>query len=120
MGEYGDAEDRPGSKDGTMWRNVDYAATDGSVYMDQLRVPNLPDGKYVLQWRWDCIETAQVWSSCADITLSPTPAPPTPPGQCHAISPSVTDQWCKTNCMATPKYCPESLCLCDELSEAIV
>merc|ERR1712000_296172 len=104
MGEYGDAEDRPGSKDGTMWRNVDYAATDGSVYMDQLRVPNLPDGKYVLQWRWDCIETAQVWSSCADINLhgsspSPTPTPrPTPSGTCHAISTVVTDDWCIANC----------------------
>ena len=26
-------------------------------------------GKYVLQWRWDCEETDQVWASCADVTV---------------------------------------------------
>ena len=24
----------------------------------------------VLQWRWDCEETAQVWESCADVTIT--------------------------------------------------
>ena len=38
--------------------------------VDRLRVPaDLAPGKYVLQWRWDCEETAQIWSSCADITV---------------------------------------------------
>eukprot|EP00316_Scyphosphaera_apsteinii_P020496 CAMPEP_0119304344 /NCGR_PEP_ID=MMETSP1333-20130426/5583_1 /TAXON_ID=418940 /ORGANISM="Scyphosphaera apsteinii, Strain RCC1455" /LENGTH=373 /DNA_ID=CAMNT_0007307203 /DNA_START=9 /DNA_END=1130 /DNA_ORIENTATION=+ len=37
---------------------------------DVVKVPtDLPPGKYVLGWRWDCEATAQVWSSCSDITL---------------------------------------------------
>jgi len=36
--------------------------------VDQLELPaELPPGDYVLGWRWDCEETAQVWSSCADV-----------------------------------------------------
>merc|ERR1712113_1193529 len=49
--------------------------------MDEVQVPNKP-GEYVLGWRWDCEETDQVWTSCADIVITdgPTPAPaPTPP-----------------------------------------
>lgn len=116
---YITADDRAGRKDGSMWRNVNFARTDGSLYVDQLRVPDLADGKYVLQWRWDCIETAQVWTSCADITLwngapSPSPVPaPTPSGSCHAVSVTVTDDWCKTNCLFSPPNCPSSLCSCD-------
>ena len=26
-------------------------------------------GEYVLGWRWDCEQTSQVWSSCADVTI---------------------------------------------------
>ena len=38
--------------------------------LDEVRVPaNLAPGRYVLGWRWDCDASAQVWSSCADITL---------------------------------------------------
>lgn len=37
---------------------------------DQLRVPtHLPAGQYVLGLRWDCETSAQVWQSCADITI---------------------------------------------------
>eukprot|EP00656_Telonema_subtile_P019305 TRINITY_DN20579_c0_g1_i3.p2 TRINITY_DN20579_c0_g1~~TRINITY_DN20579_c0_g1_i3.p2 ORF type:complete len:210 (-),score=52.90 TRINITY_DN20579_c0_g1_i3:351-980(-) len=37
---------------------------------DVLQVPKeLPAGKYVLGWRYDCEATAQVWSNCADVTL---------------------------------------------------
>lgn len=37
---------------------------------DVVKVPSdLPPGKYVLGWRWDCEATAQVWSNCADVTL---------------------------------------------------
>lgn len=35
-----------------------------------IQVPSdLPPGKYVLGFRYDCEATAQVWSNCADITL---------------------------------------------------
>ena len=38
--------------------------------VDTVRVPaGLPAGDYVLGWRWDCEESTQIWSSCADITI---------------------------------------------------
>jgi len=37
---------------------------------DVVQIPaNLKPGKYILGWRWDCEATAQVWSSCSDVTL---------------------------------------------------
>jgi len=46
----------------------------GAVFRvgDELRVPDTA-GDYVLQWRWDCEETKQVWSSCADVRIQPAP-----------------------------------------------
>eukprot|EP00656_Telonema_subtile_P055338 TRINITY_DN8524_c0_g1_i1.p1 TRINITY_DN8524_c0_g1~~TRINITY_DN8524_c0_g1_i1.p1 ORF type:complete len:368 (+),score=53.53 TRINITY_DN8524_c0_g1_i1:157-1260(+) len=38
---------------------------------DQLRVPeHLDAGEYVLGFRWDCESSAQVWQSCADVTIT--------------------------------------------------
>jgi len=38
--------------------------------VDQVQVPtNLEPGEYVLSFRWDCEQTAQVWSACASIHL---------------------------------------------------
>lgn len=38
--------------------------------IDALRIPkDIVAGEYVLGFRWDCEETAQVWSTCADITI---------------------------------------------------
>jgi len=37
---------------------------------DQVEVPStIAAGDYVLQWRWDCEGTSQVWTTCADITI---------------------------------------------------
>jgi hypothetical protein len=30
---------------------------------------DLAAGDYVLGWRWDCEESTQVWSNCADVTI---------------------------------------------------
>jgi len=39
--------------------------------MDQLTVPaHLAPGEYVLGLRWDCETSAQVWQSCADVTIT--------------------------------------------------
>ena len=44
----------------------------GLEVVDKLEVPvSLPPGNYVLGWRWDCEETAQVWQSCADVNILP-------------------------------------------------
>jgi len=41
------------------------------TFYDQLRVPeHLEPGEYVLGFRWDCELTAQVWQSCADVTIT--------------------------------------------------
>mmetsp|Transcript_28797 Transcript_28797/g.92183 ORF Transcript_28797/g.92183 Transcript_28797/m.92183 type:complete len:440 (+) Transcript_28797:59-1378(+) len=36
---------------------------------DLLRVPAGLQGDFVLSWRWDCEQTDQVWSTCADVTI---------------------------------------------------
>jgi hypothetical protein len=42
--------------------------------VDRLQIPaELPAGSYTLGWRWDCEETAQVWSSCADVVIDTPP-----------------------------------------------
>ena len=41
----------------------------GGVMVDEVVVPPLPAGDYVLGFRWDCEATSQVWSSCADVRL---------------------------------------------------
>lgn len=38
---------------------------------DSIRVPtNILPGNYVVGWRWDCEMTSQVWTQCADITIT--------------------------------------------------
>jgi hypothetical protein len=50
-----------------------YIAHSSSLFrsiVDIVMVPvGTPPGEYVLGWRWDVEETAQVWTSCADITI---------------------------------------------------
>jgi len=55
---------------------------------DTIIVPEAT-GSYVLQWRWDCLKTAQVWANCADVDIvtipSPAPPPPAPtPSACKS------------------------------------
>ena len=41
------------------------------VIEDTVIVPkDAAPGKYLLSWRWDAEETAQVWQNCADITIT--------------------------------------------------
>jgi len=69
----------------------------GGLIRDQVRLPdNFASNHTLMQFRWDCQQTAQLWLNCADIKIlrngqpapptpapAPTPAPPTPaPGQC--------------------------------------
>jgi hypothetical protein len=42
----------------------------GGMIVDSVRIPSaLAGGDYVLQWRWDCEETSQVWANCADVRI---------------------------------------------------
>merc|ERR1712093_343079 len=48
-----------GPMSGDMW-------FDDLLLVDQVQVPNdLPEGDYILSFRWDCEQTFQVWSQCA-------------------------------------------------------
>jgi len=37
--------------------------------VDKVKVPDVPEGDYVLSWRWDCEMTKQIWTNCADVTI---------------------------------------------------
>lgn len=38
--------------------------------VDLVKVPDVPPGDYVLSFRWDCEQTAQIWSQCADVRIT--------------------------------------------------
>ena len=62
-------------------------ATDVTI-VDRLVIPpETAAGAYVLGWRWDAEETAQVWSSCADVFIDVAP-PPSPSGAVPGGQPS--------------------------------
>ena len=40
------------------------------AFLDLVQVPtSLEPGQYVLSFRWDCQQSSQVWSSCANIEI---------------------------------------------------
>jgi len=41
--------------------------------VDEVKVPAGLSGDYVLSWRWDVEQTPQIWSGCADVTISSDP-----------------------------------------------
>jgi len=38
--------------------------------VDLVEVPELPAGHYVLSFRWDCEQTPQIWTQCADVKVT--------------------------------------------------
>merc|ERR1712217_418047 len=39
--------------------------------VDLVKIPeNLPLGEYVLSFRWDCEQTPQIWTQCADVKIT--------------------------------------------------
>ena len=54
--------------------------------IDRLQVPlGLPTGDYVLSWRWDCEQGAQVWTTCG-VPLTYAPLPPLTPNCFAAVA----------------------------------
>lgn len=46
--------------------------------VDSVRLPkDLPEGRYLLSWRWDCEESTQVWQNCADVRIAAASEDPT-------------------------------------------
>ena len=37
--------------------------------MDEVEVPQVAPGQYVLSFRWDCEQTSQIWTACANINI---------------------------------------------------
>ena len=70
-------------------RNTHEGACSGDwtlgMVSDKVRIPaDIKPGRYVLSWRWDCEETAQIWQNCADVNIAAKEAP-------GSASPSVDD-----------------------------
>jgi hypothetical protein len=56
-------------------RNTHEGACSGDwthgMISDEVVIPRtIKPGRYVLSWRWDCEETAQVWQNCADVSIA--------------------------------------------------
>lgn len=67
--------------------------------VDKVVVPDVPPGDYVLQFRWDAETFAQVWNSCADVSIVSSGANTKPfsaTSGCHACCPE-TKSLC-SNC----------------------
>lgn len=72
---------------------------------------------------------AEEFIMCFDFTTAVGPSPPGPAptpvttraplGPCHAVSPSVTDDWCEDNCHAHSPNCPPDLCSCDSTFQMV-
>lgn len=58
----------PGNK--TRTREVCGRVMDFQI-VDLVEVPDLPPGDYLLSFRWDCEQTPQIWTQCADIKVAP-------------------------------------------------
>lgn len=37
--------------------------------MDEVEVPQVAPGEYVLSFRWDCEQTSQIWNGCSNIRI---------------------------------------------------
>jgi len=105
--------------------------------VDMVKIPeSLPLGEYVLSFRWDCEESSQIWTQCADVKITasesppPSPTPPTqapttpapaPPTTAPAPGCSDTNQYCEDwaangECEINPGFmldsCPASCGIC--------
>ena len=40
-----------------------------STCVHQVEVPQVSPGQYVLSFRWDCEQTSQIWTACANINI---------------------------------------------------
>jgi len=60
--------------EGSEWAKItlpkEASISDMWAFQDRVEVPeSLEPGDYVLSFRWDCLESPQIWSSCANIKI---------------------------------------------------
>merc|ERR1712166_1587526 len=58
-----------GSPQNPLENGPDLEAVYSWKVVDELKVPEGLSGDYVVSWRWDCEQTAQVWTQCATVTI---------------------------------------------------
>ena len=45
--------------------------TEQPAIVDRVLIPkDLAPGPYVVSWRWDCEQTAQIWAGCGDVVVT--------------------------------------------------
>ena len=63
----GPGEFYPDSNQHEGWCSGDWTL---GMVSDKIVIPKtIKPGRYVLSWRWDAEETAQVWQNCADVNI---------------------------------------------------
>ena len=56
--------------EGSEWTEGPLTSSLGLGHMiDNVRVPQLEQGEYVLSFRWDCMRSNQVWNMCSNINI---------------------------------------------------
>jgi len=73
--------------------------------VDTVQVPDdLPEGKYVLSFRWEAEQTPQIWASCSDVTITKDATKATTPFEkyegCELCCGDITDGGMCANCTA--------------------
>jgi len=52
------------------WTGCDALAGFDYSIVDLVKIPkDIETGDYLLSWRWDCEQSAQIWQNCADIQI---------------------------------------------------
>ena len=46
-----------------------HSCSDYGVVTKVVIQADLPDGDYLVSWRWDAEQTTQIWQNCADVTI---------------------------------------------------
>jgi hypothetical protein len=84
--------------------------------VDKVQVPNLPDGEYVVGFRWESEQTPQVWASCGDVTIKASGPATKPFSPSRGCTPCCVEGAICANCTACVNdksgdcaYCWEAL-----------
>ena len=60
----------PEGSEWTRWYDGEDYPASGYGWKDLVQVPeSLEPGDYILSFRWDCQQTAQIWQTCANVEI---------------------------------------------------
>merc|ERR1711879_270120 len=76
--------------------------------VDRVKIPaSLEPGPYVVSFRWDCEQSAQIWNQCSDVNIKGSGRPSPPFQQLKGCEP----------CCAQPRGLPGICANCTECKE---